>query len=389
MKKLVLFFTGIISVIIPVSIHALSGSTSISCSKTTIAPDETVSCTIKGTSSEEVSAVSAKLTSSGNIRISNIKSSSGWLGDGDDGNIDFYTDSNKIGTFSIATFSVTGVSDGSGVINLANTNFTDAEFNDNTVGNKSLTVDVKTAKKLDESSQTNSTTNTNKTTTSDTPKQEENNNATPKKSSDTTLKNISVSNCSINFSKDIREYNLEVSNNIEKIEIEAEASDSKAVVTIPSDLKLKLGENKFEIIVTAEDGTKGSYILNIKRLERVLSNNSKLKLLTIEGYDISFESDTLTYDLEKISTQKLEIKADAEDEKSKVNIHGNDSIGLNDAVVIEVTAEDGTVTNYILYVSNTKNNTVVLIYLISLLVLLIGSVLLNVFFVIKKGKFKY
>ena len=118
MKKKYFVIGVILSVLLPINVKALSGSVSISCNNSSIEVGSNTTCTISGYSDSEISALSASLTSSGSISISNINTSSIWQGNGGDGNIQLYTDSNKSGGFSIATFTITGNSIGSGNINL-------------------------------------------------------------------------------------------------------------------------------------------------------------------------------------------------------------------------------------------------------------------------------
>lgn len=69
------------------------------------------------------------------------------------------------------------------------------------------------------------------------------------------------------FNKDVLEYNLEVENEIEKIEIKATRADSKAMVSGTGEKDLTEGLNKFEIVVTAEKGNKKVYVINVTRKE--------------------------------------------------------------------------------------------------------------------------
>lgn len=92
-----------------------------------------------------------------------------------------------------------------------------------------------------------------------------------------------------------------------------------------------------------------SYLTTEKPKEEK-SNNKKLKSLEVENYKLSpeFNKDTTEYDLTiPDDVNSLEIKAVAEDKKSKVEITGNDKLltGVN-TIEIKVTAEDETVGTY-------------------------------------------
>ncbi len=85
-----------------------------------------------------------------------------------------------------------------------------------------------------------------------------------KKSSDNNLKTLSIDNYSLSpeFNKDTLEYNVELTSDTTKIKVNAEASDSKARISGAGDIEVKEGQNKVEIVVTAENGSTKTYIIN-------------------------------------------------------------------------------------------------------------------------------
>lgn len=385
MKKKCILIGIIFGLLFPISVSALSGSASISCNSTSFEVGSSTSCTLYGYSNEEVSAVAASLTAGGSISISSINTSSNWQGNGSDGNIQLYTDSNMSGSFGIVSFTVTGNSVGSGIINVGGIRFSDASFNENGISGTSLsiTVNEKYVPKPDPTPTTPSTV----TTPSSNSGSNSNNNVTDnKKSNDASLKSLVIKGVNFEFSKDKLEYDVEVSNNVDKLDITAEVNNDKAKVTIPSDLSLKVGNNSFTIVVEAEDGTKSEYKINVKRLDRVLSSNTNLSKLVINGYNISFSKDKYIYDLGNIKSNKLNITATSEDALSKVKIYGNGDIGRNDVIVIKVVAEDGSSKEYILYANNTKSSNVKNVLLICFLVALIASLVVNFILIFKKRK---
>lgn len=385
MRKKCIFIGIIFGLLFPISVSALSGSASISCNSTLFEVGSSTSCTLYGYSNEGVSAVAASLTAGGSISVSNINTSSNWQGNGSDGNIQLYTDSNKSGSFGIVSFTVTGNSVGSGTINVGGIRFSDASFNENGISGTSLsiTVNEKYVPKPDPTPTTPSTV----TTPGNNSGSNSNNNVTDnKKSNDASLKSLVIKGVNFEFSKDKLEYDVEVSNNVDKLDITAEVNNDKAKVTIPSDLSLKVGNNSFTIVVEAEDGTKSEYKINVKRLDRVLSSNTNLSKLVINGYNISFSKDKYIYDLGNIKSNKLNIIATSEDALSKVKIYGNSDIGRNDVIVIKVVAEDSSSKEYILYANNTKSSNVKNVLLICFLVALIASLVVNFILIFKKRK---
>ena len=142
---------GLIGILIPFNTKALTGSMNLNCNSNTLTVNTSTTCTLSGNSSEEISALSAKLSASGNISISNISTSSIWQGNGESGSIDLYTDTNKSGNFAVATFTIKANSAaGTGTINVSGINFSDASFNEHSISGKLLTITVKEVEKTKE-----------------------------------------------------------------------------------------------------------------------------------------------------------------------------------------------------------------------------------------------
>lgn len=88
--------------------------------------------------------------------------------------------------------------------------------------------------------------------------------AEAKKSSDTSLKSLHSKSVEIPFEKEREEYTLKVPNEVQKLELEALATDEKASVKV-SNQDLIEGENEIRVTVTAEDGTLKEYLLKVTR----------------------------------------------------------------------------------------------------------------------------
>lgn len=99
------------------------------------------------------------------------------------------------------------------------------------------------------------------------------------KSSDTSLQNLTVSTGQLSpgFSKNVKEYTLEVEKTVDEIILSPVANSHFATVTINGNtdltkgIKLQSGDNIIHIEVTAEDGTKSKYLIRVKRLTSYLS----------------------------------------------------------------------------------------------------------------------
>ncbi len=82
-------------------------------------------------------------------------------------------------------------------------------------------------------------------------------------SKDNNLKSLSVdgANISPTFSKDVTDYKVELGANTTSINIKASANDSKAHVSGTGTFEVAEGDNKFQIVVTAENGSTKTYNL--------------------------------------------------------------------------------------------------------------------------------
>ena len=159
------------------------------------------------------------------------------------------------------------------------------------------------------------------------------------------------------FNKNTLEYTLTpVANSKSSIIIDATAEDTTATITGKGTKTLSVGDNSFNVVVTAQDGTtKKTYKINVKRK----SNDATLKSLSVEGYTITptFASGTLAYTLTVPSTvSSVNILAQATNAGATVTGTGtkNLSIGSNTATV-KVTPEDGTAKEYVITITR-KNN---------------------------------
>ncbi len=81
------------------------------------------------------------------------------------------------------------------------------------------------------------------------------------------LSSLSIGGYNItpSFSRDNYSYTLELPANVSKINIKANALDANASVAGSGDIELKDSDSTIDIIVTAQNGSKGNYRINIKR----------------------------------------------------------------------------------------------------------------------------
>ena len=151
------------------------------------------------------------------------------------------------------TITISGLNSGTATITVKASDVTD--YDGNTVsGTKTLTLKV------------NNSTSSNNSSSS----QQNNNNSQTEKSNDATLKSLSIDDANISpeFKSDILEYNVEVESGVEKLKINATPNNNKATVSGAGEVTVKEGLNKISISVTAEDGSRKTYTINITVKEK-------------------------------------------------------------------------------------------------------------------------
>ena len=92
-----------------------------------------------------------------------------------------------------------------------------------------------------------------------------NSNSNTKKSANNYLSSLKVDGYSISpkFNKSTTKYNVSVPNDVRKVKISGTADDKGASVSGLGEKSLKEGKNEFDIVVTAENGNKKTYILTV------------------------------------------------------------------------------------------------------------------------------
>lgn len=126
-------------------------------------------------------------------------------------------------------------------------------------------------------------------------------------SSDNNLKSLSIDKIDFTFSKDTLEYNLDVDFSVDKIVISYELEDSSAVVDSKREVDLIVGLNKINIVVTALNGYKKIYTLNINRKEITIdevlnSTGIKYNDKYIYGISVNTSTSSLIDNIKKISS---------------------------------------------------------------------------------------
>lgn len=117
------------------------------------------------------------------------------------------------------------------------------------------------------------------------------------------------------FSPDVFEYDVEVGVDMEMFIYSAVPMDEESVITAPEDLMLAIGENHFEILVTAPAGNTQTYIINVTRLDHELESETETESETEAETESAIETETETESaLESESAPMPETAAGSETE---------------------------------------------------------------------------
>ncbi|MBO5475267.1 MAG: cadherin-like beta sandwich domain-containing protein [Bacilli bacterium] len=167
----------------------------------------------------------------------------------------------------------------------------------------------------------------------------------------------------IPFDKDTLEYVIpELTNNITSLKIDATTEDGDATITGTGSVSLAVGDNDLNVIVTAQDGTKRTYVIKVKR---AASDNNFLKNLFVNGYTLSpkFNKNTLNYEVEVLATKATFSSSDVTAilEDSTASISYDETMNLSfvpsdNFFKITVTAQNGDERVYTINVKRKKSS---------------------------------
>ena len=248
--------------ILPFYVSAEStGSVNISCSPSTIKSGETTSCTITGKTDNDVSSISMGIKLSENLEAVEFKPNSTWLGDDiSNGKIDIYTNSGDPvkSEFTIGTLKIKAKD---GVI---------AKDESLTLTSNVFYHDRAEYKIPDATTSIRIPSNNN------------------------SLSSIKVNDDGKFFDENKTSFDLTNESDIANIVVTTK--DGKAKVKGDGQQKLNYGKNTFKIEVTAEDGSKKVYTLNINRPDSRSKENYLLDFGFL-NHDIKFDKNKTEYEL--------------------------------------------------------------------------------------------
>ena len=189
------------------------------------------------------------------------------------------------------------------------------------------------------------------------------------RSNDATLKSLTVTNTSIKFNGNTS-YSYTVDNSVTSIKISASSNNNKATITGIGTLNLSVGQNVFNVVVTAENGTKNTYTITINRKGNKTDNNTQspkdetkkssdnyLSKLNICGEDISLSKNNLKYTVKlNNSIDNATFTYTSSSNKANVALEGDTRLNVgNNEFKIVVTAEDGKKRTYEITVIRLEN----------------------------------
>ncbi len=199
---------------------------------------------------------------------------------------------------------------------------------------------------------------------------------------DTKLASLEFSDGSIEFNSQLFEYTMEVPESVNNVDVKAVAFDSSNTVEITGNTNVVNG-SVISIKVISDTGNSSEYKITIvKKEDNKLSSNSRLKYLSINGYDIDFHSTKLDYTVViEPNVDKLDISFQTDDEKAVGIISGNENLKNGSKIGINVVAEDDTETYYVINIVVKKKSNLIKILFIIVLIL---SLLAGGYYIFKK-----
>lgn len=175
-------------------------------------------------------------------------------------------------------------------------------------------------------------------------------------SKDNALKSMTVSNATISpaFSAGTTSYTAEVPFEVSKLDVTAVANDSKAKVSVNSPNLTPNGTTKVTVTVTAENGSKNTYTISVKRAQDPnykASSNNDLSGISVDGFLLSpvFSAENTKYVIWlPYETESVTVSGTAADSKASVAVEGGSALlaGQDNEIKVICTAEDGTTKTY-------------------------------------------
>ncbi|MEG0726442.1 MAG: cadherin-like beta sandwich domain-containing protein [Erysipelothrix sp.] len=151
-----------------------------------------------------------------------------------------------------------------------------------------------------------------------------------------------------NYQKVLNDYVVNVENEIDEVELVGVVDNEATTVEGLGIKKLEVGSNRFVINTQAQDGTKGSYRIQINRSK---SKNAKIKSISIGGKEMNpFDPDVLKQTFEVADDViNPDLKVELANELATYTTSGNTVRlrGGKNIINVRVTADHGNVNQYV------------------------------------------
>ncbi len=176
-------------------------------------------------------------------------------------------------------------------------------------------------------------------------------------STNTFLSSLKVDGYNMNptFSKTTYEYNVTVPSNITEVNISASKGEENQTITGTGLKKLEYGPNKVRVIVSSQDGSSRTYLINITRTDD-RSGDTTLKNLSVSNTNIAYQENKTTYDaVVSRSVESILITATATDSRATIVGTGTKTLamGLN-TFNLKVTSSSGNESNYTINITRSN-----------------------------------
>lgn len=217
------------------------------------------------------------------------------------------------------------------------------------------------------------------------PNNPDTNNPTSENTGQLILKSLSIKGYDIDFDPYKYEYEMEVDLSVSYLSIDYEKEGEDVSVSISDNaVSLKEGENL--IAITLLDGNGNTSVYNIK-VNKVppKSDNNYLSSLIVDGIQLNFDPAKNVYDIQITKQLSLNIHATAQSDSASIDILGNTALHTGSVVTIKVTAEDGSVRDYVLNIEKVFN---IMDYWMYIAISVLVVILIILLILMKKGKNK-
>lgn len=320
------------------SAKCFATSISVSASKRTVSPGESFSVTISGSDATGKVYISAKNGS--------VSQSSAWIENSS------VTVTVKAGSSGTVTVSASGeLSSDSGVDkSVSGSTSVSIQSSGNNGGNSGNQGGSSTGNNSGNSGGSSSTGNQGGTTTA-------------AKDGNANLSNLGIRpNDFSGFSSGKLNYSVNVPNDVTSINVYAKASSSKASVSGTGNKNLKVGTNKFSVVVTAENGTKKTYTISVNRA----GEDGEIVPNVVDEEPTENEEPSVGVGLESLVIEGYELDKEFKTEEHEYIVKVNDELTLEDLEAIKakisaVTNSDRVVTEMIAEISEDGKKTITII----------------------------